>query len=52
MLLLDLNGEQNLGTKDPEIVRRFPPCDPSTAFLPSALLAQESDDLVLLAHSP
>ncbi|CAM4282408.1 zinc ribbon domain-containing protein [Corallococcus exiguus] len=43
VLLLDLNGPRNMGTKDPEIVRRFPPFDPSTAFLAPGAIGRAVD---------
>jgi len=31
--LLDLNGPTNCGTKDPAVIKRFPPFNPTTSFL-------------------
>ena len=41
--LLDLNGPRNCGTKDPQVTRRFPPFDPSTAFLAPGVVNRTKD---------
>ncbi|WP_345888318.1 hypothetical protein [Shewanella algae] len=35
---IDLNGPNNCGTKDPEILKMFPPFDPKSAFLAPGVL--------------
>lgn len=51
VLLLDLNGVRNMGTKDPEIVRLFPPFDPSTAFLAPGAVGRAVDAMTDLSLS-
>jgi len=50
--LLDLNGAQNVGTKDPEITRHFRPFDPKTAFLAPGVLNRAADIIAELKLSP
>lgn len=38
--LVDLNGPTNCGTKDPAIIERFPPFDPTTAFLAPGVVSR------------
>lgn len=35
---LDVNGPRNCGTRDPEILREFPPFDPKTAMVTSGVI--------------
>jgi len=41
--LLDLNGPRNLGSRDPGLVKRFPPFDPSHSFLAPGVLSRLED---------
>lgn len=36
---IDLNGPNNCGTKDPEILKQYPPFDPSSSFLAPGVIA-------------
>lgn len=50
--LIDLNGPRNCGTKDPEILLRFPPFDPKTAFLAPGVISRTVDVIAELKFSP
>lgn len=50
--LIDLNGPRNCGTKDPEILRDFPPFDPKTAFLAPGVINRTVDVIAELKFSP
>lgn len=40
VLYLEANGPENRGGTDPELLREFPPFDPSMAVIPPALVAR------------
>ncbi len=42
VLYLEANGPENRGGVDPELLREFPPFDPSMALIPPALAARAS----------
>jgi hypothetical protein len=51
--VLDLNGPRNCGgSKDPELLRRFPPFDPKTAFLAPGIINRIVEIIDLLKLSP
>ncbi len=51
--LLDLNGPRNCGgSKDPELLRRFPPFEPKTAFLAPGIINRTVEIIDLLKLSP
>jgi hypothetical protein len=52
VLLIDLNGPRNCGTRDPNILRRFPPFDPKNAFLAPGVISRTVDVIVDLKLSP
>lgn len=49
--LLDLNGPRNIGSRNPELVRRFPPFDPATAFLAPGVVTRTADVMSALGLS-
>lgn len=50
--LVDLNGPRNCGTKDPAITERFPPFDPTTAFLAPGVVSRAATVADELGLSP
>lgn len=42
VLYLDANGPENRGGADPELLREFPPFEPSMALIPPVLVARAS----------
>ena len=49
---VDLNGPTNCGTKDPAITERFPPFDPTTAFLAPGVVSRAATVAHELGLSP